>query len=59
MGGFIYKSKSAFLSERTIGNQTRKVLMLAVTGKWGKQPCYKRQHGETVLSAKRRKVRKI
>ena len=36
MGGFIYKSQSAFLVKRTIWELIRKVLRLAVNGMWGK-----------------------
>ena len=57
MGGFIYWSKSAFLSERTIGVQTRKVLILAITGKWEEWPYYNRQYGEQYCLLKRETMR--
>ena len=51
--GLYTSSPGIFLSERTIGEQTRKVPWLAKNGRVGKQPCYKEKHGETVLSTKK------
>ena len=42
----------AFLSERTIGRQTRKVPMLAINGKVEDDHAIKRSMGEVVLSTK-------
>ena len=43
----------AFLSRRTIGGRIRKVPMLAMSGRVGKQPYYKEKYGEMVLSARK------
>ena len=44
--------EGTFLSERTIGGRTGKVLKLASNGKLGKRPYYKEKYGEVVLSTK-------
>ena len=42
MGRFIYKSRSAFLTERTIRGQVRKALVLVVNGVWENDHAIKR-----------------